>query len=375
MKPILEDRSWLVFVGLFYALAGLPLAVPPGIWDEDVYIRLASHALSNPLKPYLRSELGWVPHPPLSWYLLAVFHPVPRMAPLFASTICLLFTFYVCRRLYGGEVAWLSAAILVSTFSYLPWSLITFPDGPVAAFMGLSVLSALGWVRSRDRRFLLPCGLGLALASMTKYTAVPILLATFAVWLVVLRRSLDWPGALILLGVVAVSLVPLALWIHGLSRLYGNVAHHYSSVFGLFPNNLALRLRVNLLGFAPYPLLLAGWPLASWVRGHLRVDRRRNRRRIVLNPRISLDSTLLLIYSAIVFALFVFITPETAVTAPPYNRYSLPMAPALTVISAKSLEREKPPVRHSILSIQFLCALIWELCSPPFSNLPFIKGF
>jgi len=354
VKSLLHRYFHLIFIGAFFTLAGCLLRAPP-IWDEGVYLQLAAHALSSPLNPF-HPWLSWVPHPPLSWYLLAVFNRVPRMAPLLTSTLCIVFLFYVCRRLYDSEVAKLSAALLVSTQSYLLYSLVTFPDGPLMAFMALSVLSFLCWARSGEQRFLWFCGLGLSLASLTKYTAVPILLVTFIVWLTILR-NFSLFKVIKLSGVIAVSLLPLAFWVYGLSRFYGSIVYHYSSVFDLFVHS-PKHLATNLTWFSLYLFLLGGVPLISWAR----------------KRPFDLDSKLLLIYSAAIFSFFVVITPEKKADVFA-NRYSLPMAPALTVISARSLEREKPPVRHLILSIQFLCALIWERYNPLFSNLPFIHGF
>ena len=161
MKPLLNRHFHLIFVGMFFALSGCLLLSPP-IWDEWVYLELADHALSSPLNPF-HPMLGWVPHPPLLWYLMAAFHPMPRMAPLLVSAICIGFLFYACKRLYGMEVARLSVAVLVSTLSYLLYSVIMFPDGPVMTFMSMAVLSFLCWTKLRDQRFLWCSGLGLAL--------------------------------------------------------------------------------------------------------------------------------------------------------------------------------------------------------------------
>lgn len=190
MKRLFNRYFHLIFSGLFFALAGCVLFVSP-IWDEWVYLELADHALSSPFKPF-DPMLGWVPHPPLLWYLLAALRSVPRMAPLLISTLGIFFLFYVCKRMYGTEVGRLSVAVLVSTVSYLLYSVITFPDGPVMTFMSMVVLSFLCWIKTEDRKFLWFSGLGLALASMTDYTSIPILSATLLVWLIILRKKFNW---------------------------------------------------------------------------------------------------------------------------------------------------------------------------------------
>jgi len=341
LTNFLSSHFHLIFVALFFALSGCLLSAPP-IWDEWVYLQLASQVLSSPFNPF-PSMLSWVPHPPLLWYLLAFFHSLPRLVPLLISAVCVGFLFYVCRRLYGDEVAKLSVAVLISTGSYMLYSLVMFPDGSVMVFMAISVLSFLCWIKLGEKKFLCLSGLGLALASLTDYTAVPILLMTFVVWAVFLGRSFDWPKVLKFYGVIAISLLPLAFWVYKLSQIYGNIAYHYSSVYSIFPSSLLPRLTFNIIYFGPYPVLLGGLPLISWVR----------------KAPFDIDSKLLLIYSAIIFIFFLIITPLYANASPPYNRYLLPMVPALTVISARNLAKEKPSTRLLILCPQFLGASIF----------------
>jgi len=338
LKQFVDRYFHLVFIGLFFALSVFLLFAPP-IWDEDVYLRLADHTLSNPSDMF-PPMLSWVPQPPLMWYLVAVFSPAPRLAPLVTSVFCVCFLFYACRRLYGGDVAKLASAALVSTGSYLLFSLVVFPDGPVMNFMAVSALSFLCWVKLREQKFLLLLGFGLTLAAMSDYTAVPILSVTFLVWLVIIRKSFNWSRFFKLLGVVSAALLPLLIWINSLSQIYGNIAYHYSSVNNLFSDSMLLRLALNLIYFGSYVVLLGGLPLISWIR----------------KPSFDLDSKLLLIYSATVFTFFLFITPLYAYANPPYNRYLLPIIPALTVISARSLAKEKLHARFLILLPQFICA-------------------
>lgn len=274
------------------------------------------------------------------WYLVAVFLPVPRLAPLVTSIFCICFLFYACRRLYGGDVAKLASAVLVSTGSYLLFSLVIFPDGPVMDFMAVSALSFLCWIKLQEHKFLFSMGFGLALATMSDYTAVPILAVTFLIWLVILRKSFNWSRFFKLVGVVSAALLPLLLWVYSLSRTYGNIAYHYSSVYDLFADNMLLRLALNVIYFAPYVVLLGGFPLIAWIR----------------KPSFDLDSKLLLTYSAAVFTFFLFITPLYAYAHPPYNRYLLPIIPVLTVVSARSLAKEKLHARFLILLPQFVCA-------------------
>ena len=217
-----------------------------------------------------------------------------------------------------------------------------FPDLPVASFMALSVISLLAWIKLEDQGFLWLSGLGLALASMTKYTSVPILLATFTAWVIVLRRRFNWINLFKLIVVIAFSLLPLVVWSYNLSSLYGNIVTHYSSTYNIFLNRIPTFF-TNLAHFTPTFFWFGGVPLISWIRKH----------------PFDLDSKLLLIYSAITILVLIFITPESAVAAPPYFRYSLPMIPAITVISSRSLSKEKVSTRFLILCLQFFLALFW----------------
>jgi len=342
LRNFLFSHFHLIFVALFFALSSC-LLFAPLIWDEWVYLQLAAHVVSGSFNPF-PSMLSWVPHPPLLWYLLAFFHSAPRLVPLLISAVFVVFLFYVCKRLYGDEVAKLSVAVLVSTGSYMLYNLVMFPDGPVMVFMAVSVLSFLGWIKSGEQKFLFLSGFGLALASLTDYTAVPILLVTFVVWTVLLRRSFDWLKVLKFYGVIAASLLPLAFWVYGLSQIYGNIAYYYLSLYGIFPSSLLPRLAFNIIYFGPYPVLLGGLPLISWIR----------------KDSFDADSKLLLAYSVVIFVFFLIITPLYAHVSPPYNRYLLPMIPALTVISAKNLAKEKPSTRFLILCPQFLGASIFS---------------
>ena len=334
LKSFFNRYFHLIFVGLFFAISACLLTVPP-IWDEGVYLQLAAHVLSSPFNPF-HPILSWVPHPPLLWYLLAVFYSVPRLAPLLASTVCIYFVFYTCKRLYGNEVAKLSVAVLISTFDYLFYSLVMFTDGPVMNFMAVSVLSFLCWEKLGDRSFLGLSGLGLVLASLTKYTAAPIILATFIVWLIILRSKINWLKAFHLVGVIVASLLPLTLWAYTVSKLYGNIIYRFSSVYDLVPTNLILTLISNVVSYFPYTIMLCGLPLISWIR----------------KRSFDLDSKLLIIYLAIVFAFFSFINVPT-----PYYRYLLPMVPVISVISARRLVEEKVSTQIVFLCFQFLFML------------------
>lgn len=337
MKSLLSRHFDLLFVGLFFALGMLLLWVPPR-WDEGIYLGLANKVLLNPLNPLQEGSLSllhWVPAPPLLWYFVALFYPLPRMAPLLVSTLAVIYLFYASKRLYGREVAGLAAAALATNWLFMICSFIVFTDGVVSAFMGVAVVSLLCWVNLKEKKFLLFCGLGLALASMSKYTAAPILLATFFVWLIILRKRFSESDVLQLFSVVAVSLIPAAYWIYQLSQFYGNPLFHYGELYGLFPSDFLLFPLLNIVYYLPWVFTLVEFQWIAWLR----------------QRRFDLNSRLLLVYAAIVIGLFSLLNAQQF-------RYLLPIVPALSIVSATNLVKEKPAVRFSILSVQFVCGVV-----------------
>jgi len=336
----------LIFISLFFILTLSLLWVPPR-WDERIYLTF----------DYFPLNAHWVPHPPLLWYLLEVFSLMPRMAILATSLVSMLFLFYACKRLYGAKIGGSAVAILATNWLYmLLGNLVMFTDGPVTAFMTISTISFLCWLKLDEQKFLLISGLGLALASLTKYTAAPIILATSIVWLTVMEKHLGRDKILKMLGVAAVSLLPLVYWIYVLYQSYGNFVGYYSALYDLFPSTNLLTIfslpyfasfhlrsyfplfAFNIGYYAVWTFVLANFSLISWVR----------------QRQFDSDSKLLLAHIAIIFLLFVIIHKQDIGNF----RYVLPMAPSIAVISAKNMVKEKAWLRFLILFAQFLCASI-----------------
>jgi 4-amino-4-deoxy-L-arabinose transferase-like glycosyltransferase len=277
------------------------------------------------------------------------------MAILMLSVVTMLFVFYVCKRLYGAKTARLAVAILATNWLYmLLGSLVMFTDGPVTAFMTISTMSFLCWLKLNEQKFLIISGLGLALASITKYTAAPIILATSFVWLVALEKRWDRVKILKMLVVATVSLLPLAIWLYALYQTYGNFVGYYSALYDPFPSKSLLavfspfysapfHLRLSIFAFnigyyAVWTFALAGFSLISLVR----------------QRQFDLDSKLLLVHIAVILLLFVVIQKQDIGNF----RYILPMAPSIAIISAKNMVKEKAWLRFSILFTQFLFASV-----------------
>jgi len=333
----------LLFVVLLFALGMLLLWVPPR-WDEGIYLGLANNVLLDPLNPLEGDALGFgsgsrlldlVPSPPLVGYLVAFFYPVFRMAPLLVSTLAAVYVFYASKRLYGREIAGIAAAALATNWLYMICSFIIFVDGFDAAFMGIAVVSFLCWANLKEKKFLIFCGLGLALASMTRYTAAPTLLVTFLVWLILLRKTFSKSDVLQLFLVVAISLIPIAYWIFQLSQFYGNPLFHYGSLKGLFPSDRPFYPLVNIVYYLPWIFTLVELELIAWFR----------------KRQFDSNSKLILIYTVIVTGFLSLIYAQQF-------RYLLPIVPPLSIVAAINLVKEKRTTRLSILSIHFVCGVV-----------------
>lgn len=328
-KNFLYQNLDLIFIILFLALTLSLLWVPPK-WDEGFYLDFVWF----PLNP----SGWWVPHPPLLWYLLAAFSLIPRMAILMCSLVSMLFLFYACKRLYGAKIARLAVAVSAANWLYMSLgSLIMFTDGPVTAFMTISTISFLCWLKLGEQKFLLISGLGLILASLTKYTAAPIILATLFIWLIVLGKHLQSAKILKTLGVTVVSLLPLVYWVYLVYQTWGSVHSYYFASYDPFSSSLPI-FAFNIVFYAVCTLALINGSLISWVR----------------QRQFDLDSKLLLAYIAVIFLFFAVIQKQDFGNF----RYLLPMVPSIAIISARNMVKEKAWVRFSIMSIQFLFASI-----------------
>jgi len=355
MKQFLSRYFHIIFIGIFFIVTSYLSVVSPLWADENVYLELAQLVLIDSLRPINENTLrmlSWVPHPPFGWYLFAAFSFMPRIASVLTSALCVFFLYHVSKKLCGEGIAKLSTVSLISTWGYMLYSAVAHLDGPLTAFMTISVLSFLAWIRLEDYKYLIFCGLSLGVASLTKYTAAPILLGTFIIWLLLRKRKLNLSMFFKTIVILTVSLIPVALWAYSLSQVYGDFVGHYSEIYDFFPRD-PHQIIINLVVYFVNALLLCGFPLLSWVR----------------KRPFDFESRLLLIYSAFLFVFFVLLTPMKAIIYPAQNRYLLPMVPATAVISAKSLIKEKPAERFIILVLQFidvtLCALLM-LLYPPF---------
>jgi 4-amino-4-deoxy-L-arabinose transferase-like glycosyltransferase len=351
MKQFFNQHFHWIFLGTFFILTGYLVLFSPLWADENVYLELARLARSTPFEPF-NSMLLWVPHPPLGWYLFATFGFLPRITSILATAGCTYFLYHVSKKIYGDEIAKISVVILVSTLEYMLYSAVAHLEGLLTAAMTLSVLSFLVWIKSENKYYLLLSGLGLGLASMIKYTAMPILIGTFILWFVFVRKKINLYMFFKTFIVIVTSLVPLAIWVYYLTIFYGNFTQKYSEIYSLFPTDPFL-VAVNLVSYTITTLLICGLPLFSWIR----------------KRSFNFDAKLLLIYLSVLFTFFTVVTSKTGIIYASAFRYLLPLAPTISIISAKNLKEEKLKIRNIILISQFTYVTLFAmlmLLSPPF---------
>lgn len=327
-KRVICRHFHLLFILPFLATS-LFLLQAPLIWDEDLYLKLASNVLTEPLSVPSRF-LYTVPHPPLLWYLLALFYSLPRLAVLSSSLACVSTTFYACKRFWGDRVAQTSVACLISTNIYPLFSLVLFNDILATTFMTISTLSLLIWLKNPKKKFLFSSGLSATLASLSKYTAVPILTLTFIAWVVLFRKRLGLRKFVVSLAVLMVSFLPVMLWIYEVSVQVGGVVEVYKAKYILSD---PLEFSLNFLFYVKNGILLAGIPLVLWKK----------------NLLLRKDSQLILIYASVIFIFFLFLKQR-------YDRYLLPLSPALAVISGMALAEKSLLVKSLTLFPQFAIA-------------------
>jgi len=305
------------------------------IWDEWLYVALADGVLKDPLTP-LPSDYAWVPHPPLLWYLICLFRPMPRLAILTTSIICLIATSLIARRLHGPLAAKYAIAALLASWNYITFSLVVFTDMVVASFMAVSALAFLAWLERRGDELLFISSIAYSLASLSKYTAVPILLSTFALWLLARRRRLERAEIVKAISSLVLANIPLVLWIYYLMGITGgNLIGYYSSVY----KYEGMAILEDLAFYACYTLLSIGMPLLLWLK---------NVKKLGSQEKLIIAYVLinLLFFSSLrtVFHLYQI-----------YDRYLLPINPLAALMSGKLLAmEEKTSLKASVVFLMFI---------------------
>jgi 4-amino-4-deoxy-L-arabinose transferase and related glycosyltransferases of PMT family len=174
-----------VFILYFYGIWRVGLLDP----DEPRYASIGREmALSGDwITPRLWGS-PWFEKPALLYWLIGLAYKAglnddlaPRLPVALVSAAFLLFFFLRMRREFGERPAWFAAAILATSAGWIAFGQVAATDAPMSAAFAASMLLCLPWLRTGDRRRLLPAGVLLGLAVLAK-GLVPLALAAPLLW-------------------------------------------------------------------------------------------------------------------------------------------------------------------------------------------------
>jgi 4-amino-4-deoxy-L-arabinose transferase-like glycosyltransferase len=121
-------------------------------------------------------------------YPNADFLVAERLPFALVTSISVVLVYLLARKLFGGSVAWLGAGLLALDPFYMSHSRVVTPDGLLASFMTLSILSFIVYlVCERSRYYVVFSGFVAGLALLTKVPAV--LLIPMVVVLTVIKHT------------------------------------------------------------------------------------------------------------------------------------------------------------------------------------------
>ena len=106
-------------------------------------------------------------------YPNADFLIAERLPFALVTSISVVLVYLLAKKLFDSPVAWLGAGLLALDPFYIAHSRVVTPDGLLASFMTLSILSFIVYlVRERSRRYVVLSGFAAGLAFLTKLPAV-----------------------------------------------------------------------------------------------------------------------------------------------------------------------------------------------------------
>lgn len=156
-----------------------------------------------------------------SFELFGVNPAAARLVPVLCGIIGVLMTFLFCRRVFGDEIAHLSAMVLATSALYLFMSKAVLTDIMLSVFMAAAFYAFYLWVLEGKQFWLNAFAVSAGLAVLTKGpVAITILLLTAVIYLCwlkefkLLREFALNPWVLIFLG-VAVPWYAAVIYKHG----------------------------------------------------------------------------------------------------------------------------------------------------------------
>lgn len=229
----LYRKEWLVVASIGALALLLRLValgrVPPGVrYDELVNVKMASHIYAGEWPIYFQEAWG---HEPFYHYLHALGMRLlgqtvlgVRITSVLSGTLGVLTAYLALRQLFGRGVAALAALMVASSFWSLMYSRVGLRHISLPPWIGLAAYCF--WrgleVPANERRkiglwfSLSGVSLGITLYTYFASRVVPVLFATFALYLFVFHRDMlrgRWWGVAVALVLPVGMVTPMALYL------------------------------------------------------------------------------------------------------------------------------------------------------------------
>jgi hypothetical protein len=292
---------------------------------------------SNPAGFHAFLEQSTLPNYPNADFLIA-----ERLPFALVTSISVVLVYLLTRKLFGSLVAWLGAGLLAMDPFYIAHSRVVTPDGLLASFMTLSILSFIVYLAcGRSRYYVVFSGFTAGLALLTKVPAV--LIVPMVIVLTVMQlatrnpehetRNTKYIADLAIWGGVALvtffCLWP-AMWVKPVGTVQRMLADMLEDTGGgwnqffmgritkdpgflFYPAVLLFRTTPLTLGGTVAPLILSS-----------RVSRQQE-------TRISKSALVMLAVCALLFTLFM------SLGSTKFDRFLLPIFPFIDILAALGL--------------------------------------
>jgi hypothetical protein len=287
----------------------------------------------------------------LPGYPNADFLVAERLPFALVTSISVMLIYLLSRKLFGSPVAWLGAGLLALDPFYISHSRVVTPDGLLASFMTLSILSFIVYlVCERSRYYVVLSGFTAGLAFLTKVPAVLLVpmvgVLTIATDLWEIRKlgrpwsqtNLRFLGDLAIWGGVALltffCLWP-AMWVAPVGTIQQMVADIAADTRGGWHQFfMGRRTKDPGLLFYPVVLLFRTTPLtligtAASLVFFSRISRQKGKT-VGGTPPV-LPSLVMLVICILLFTLFISFGPTK------FDRFLLPIFPSVDILAALGL--------------------------------------